>query len=139
MIAIEMPALLNDFMAESAKLLSTAGVAAGVTALGLWLRDRMHKPIDITTAVSQGGADLVDASNEFVKNLLARIESLEAWREQAEKDKKERDVRISLLETVIAMWSAFWMDLEARWDYHRLQDAPPPCPLTPDIKKCENE
>lgn len=119
-------------------------VGGGLLAILGYGVSRFKAKTERTAAVAHGSAELVSASNELVATLIGRIDCLEGRVLAAETriDAQEQTItvqtsEISLLRTVIAMWSAWWMDLEARWPYHRLQDAPPPRPLTPAVKETQ--
>jgi len=123
-------------------MLGIIGIPAIVAAYLVYRDRKKHRPIDATAAVAQGGADLVEAASDMsaqlmarIEQLLSRVEALEKFRESAEATMTAQSSEISLLRLVITIWSNWWMDLEARWDYHRLQDAPPPRPITPECKE----
>jgi len=137
MILTELPDTVSDVI----QILGTAGISALIAGFWLWLRDRGRTKVDAAKAVNEGGAELVSQSNEFVAKLIGRIDCLDGRICTAENriDKQEHTIaeqttEIHLLRTVVSMWSAFWMDLKTRWDYHRGQEEPPPGPVIPELQ-----
>ena len=105
---------------ETLSTLLTALLGGGglITALAAWRRDAKKGPIDAQTAK--------------VADAVAVSEVATGWVQYQDEKMRAQDAKIANLalkldsvSTLTQEWDTWYMDLGARWPYHRNQSTPP--------------
>ena len=94
-----------------------------VTAIATWRRDAEKGPVEAQTAQVADAVALSNAAAGWVKIADER---------QAKLNEKV-DVLVEELEDLrqaVSSWGFWYSDLTFRWPYHRLQEQPPPPPVS---------